>query len=254
VSGQEIAERHRGALVVTGAGGGIGTAICRGAAARGIPVVLVGRDADRLEAAARTLPAGAAWLAVAADVRDEAGMVDMAGQAAARFGGIGGLVCCHAAHGAEVPFDQAPLEDFEETFSVNVVGILSAVRAVGRSMRAAGRGNVVLFSSGAGHPVPRPEVRSLAYQLSKFGVEGLVNGLAVQLRGSGINVNGFRPGRTASGPNLVRGLKGLRSPEQAVDPVLFLATLAPGELSGFVLESSDYERGFRPIRGDHTLA
>jgi NAD(P)-dependent dehydrogenase (short-subunit alcohol dehydrogenase family) len=241
-------------LIVTGGGGGIGAAIARGAALRGIPVVLVGRDRERLEDAVRTLPDGSAALAVPADVRDEAGMKNMAAQAADRFGGICGLVCCHAAHGAEVPFDQVPLEDFEETFSVNVVGILSAIRAVAPRMRAVGRGNVVLFSSGAGHPIPRPEVRSLAYQLSKFGVEGLVNGLAVQLRGSGINVNGFRPGRTASGPNLVRGLQGLRSPEQAVDPVLFLATLAPSELSGFVLESSDYERGFRPIRGDHTLA
>lgn len=240
------------ALVVTGAGGGIGAAICRGAAARGMPVVLVGRDAGRLRQAAGGLPDGSRSLVVPADVRDETAMREMAASTVAAFGRIGALVCCHAAHGAELPFDDAPLEDFEQTFSVNVVGILSAVRAVVPAMRDAGGGNLVLFSSGAGHPQPRPEVRSLAYQLSKFGVEGLVNGLAVQLRGSGINVNGFRPGRTASGPNIVRGLKNLRSPEQAVDPVLFLSALAPNELSGFVLESSEYERGFRPARRDHT--
>jgi NAD(P)-dependent dehydrogenase (short-subunit alcohol dehydrogenase family) len=219
-----------------------------------MPVVLVGRDQGRLDEAVTGLRAGASLLAVAANVRDEAAMNGVAEQALERFGAIGALVCCHAAHGAEVPFDQAPLDDFDQTFSINVVGMITAVRAVAPAMRAAGRGNVVLFSSGAGHPIPRPEVRSLAYQLSKFGVEGLVNGLAVQLRGSGINVNGFRPGRTASGPNLVRGLKGLRSPEQAVEPVLFLASLAPGELSGFVLESSEFEQGFRPLRRDHTLA
>ncbi len=121
-------------------------------------------------------------------------------------------------------------------------------------MRRQAAGNLVLFSSGAGHAIPRPKLRSLAYQISKFGVEGLVNGLTVELRGTGINVNGFRPGRTASGANLGRGMTGLRSPELAVEPVLFLADLVPGELSGFVLESTDFERGFRPVRRDYTVA
>ena len=146
------------------------------------------------------------------------------------------------------------LAAFGEVFAVNVVGIMASSRAVLPVMRRQGAGNLVFFSSGAGHPIPRPAVRSLAYQLSKFAVEGLVDGLTVQLRGTGINVNGFRPGRTLAGANVGRGLSGLRRPEQAVEPVLFLASLAPGEMSGYVLESTDYERGFRPLRRDYTSA
>lgn len=243
-----------GAIIITGGGGGIGSAIARGAASRGTPVVLLGRDTAALAQAQATLPEGAASLIVPTDVRDPQAMTVAIETALAHYGSVHALVCAAAAHGAEVPFDEAPLDDFAETFSVNVVGMLVAVRALITAMRDAGRGNVVLFSSGAGHPIPRAEVRSLAYQISKFGVEGLVNGLAVQLRGSGINVNGFRPGRTATGTNLRRGLTGLRSPEQAVDPVLFLCDLEPGEMSGYVLEASEYERGLRPLRRDHTVA
>lgn len=246
--------RMNGAAIVTGAGGGIGAAIARGLASRGRPVVLVGRDPARLQGTLASLPDGSPAIARPTDVRDLAALQAMADEASDRFGGIAALVACAAAHGAETALEATPLEDFEQVFATNVVGMIASCRAVLPAMRSQRAGNLVLFSSGAGHAIPRPRLRSLSYQISKFGVEGLVNGLAVQLRETGINVNGLRPGRTASGANLGRGMSGLRSPEQAVEPVLFLTDLAPGELTGFVLEASEYERGFRPARRDHTLA
>lgn len=243
-----------GAVIVTGAGGGIGSAIARGLATRGTPVVLVGRDQTRLDEARGSLAPDAAALAIAADVRDGSAMASVAQRALAEFGEIAALVACAAAHGPETPLEETPLEAFEETLRTNVVGMIASCAAVLPAMRRQGAGNLVLFSSGAGHAIPRPNMRSLAYQISKFGVEGLVNGLAVELRGTGVNVNGYRPGRTLAGTNVGRGLSGLRSPEQSVGPVLFLADLAPNEMSGFVLESADYEKGFRPARRDYTLA
>ena len=244
----------QGAVVITGGGGGIGTAIARGLADRGTPLVLVGRDRARLDAARSGLVTGARALAIAADVRDIAATQTVIDRAVAEFGRIAALVACAAEHGPETPLEETPLEAFTETLATNVVGMIASCRSVLPAMRRQGAGNLVLFSSGAGHAIPRPNVRSLAYQISKFGVEGLVNGLAVELRGSGINVNGFRPGRTLAGANVGRGLSGLRRPEQAVPPVLFLADLAPGELSGFVLDASEFELGFRPARRDYTLA
>lgn len=241
-----------GAVIVTGAGGGIGAAIARGCSDRGTPVVLVGRDRNSLEATRRSLVGAGEGVAIPADVRDAAAMEDVASQSLERFGRIHALVACAAAHGPETLLEDTALEDFEETLATNVLGMIASCRAVLPAMRRQRAGNLVLFSSGAGHPIPRPNMRSLAYQVSKFAVEGLVNGLAVELRGSGVNVNGYRPGRTLSGANVGRGLTGLRSPEQSVEPVLFLADLPPGAMSGFVLEGADYGRGFRPTLRDYS--
>jgi NAD(P)-dependent dehydrogenase (short-subunit alcohol dehydrogenase family) len=246
--------RRWGAVIVTGAAGGIGSVIARGVAARHQPVVLVGRDAARLEVARVALGDGADALVGVADVRDQPALEAVVAAAVERYGRIDALVACAAAHGPETLMEATPLAAFEEVFAVNVIGMMASCRAVLPTMRQQGAGNLVLFSSGAGHPIPRPAVRSLAYQLSKFAVEGLVDGLTVELRETGINVNGFRPGRTLAGANIGRGLTGLRRPEQAVEPVLFLASLAPGEMSGYVLEATEFERGFRPARRDYTLA
>ena len=249
-----LATMGRGAVIVTGAGGGIGQAIVRGLAANRSPVVLVGRDANRVSRVAEQLGDSGAVVVAPADIQDEGAMRDVAELAVAKFGRIDALIACAAAHGPEGLADEIPLDEVAATFAVNVVGTLVSCRAVLPAMRRQAAGNLVLYSSGAGHVIPRREVRSLAYQVSKFAVDGLVNGLAVQLRGTGINVNGIRPGRTLAGANVGRPIPDLRQPEQAVEPTLFLATLRPNELTGFVLEAADYERGYRPTRRDYTLA
>ncbi|HEX5451770.1 MAG TPA: SDR family oxidoreductase, partial [Candidatus Limnocylindrales bacterium] len=236
-----------------GGGGGIGRAIATAVVGRGQPVVLIGRERSRLDEARASLAGPGQVVVAPADIQDEPAMRAIVDDAAARFGGIDALVACAAAHGPEGPLDELPLDAVASTFMVNLVGTAVSCRAVLPHLRRSGRGNLVLYTSGAGHVIPRRDVRSIAYQISKFGIDGLVNGLAVQLRGSGINVNGIRPGRTLSGANLGRGLSDLRAPEQSVAATLFLADLEPSELSGFVLEAADFERGFRPTRGDHTL-
>ena len=133
--------------------------------------------------------------------------------------------------------DEAPLGDFEQTFSTNVVGMIAASAPSCRPCERPAAATSCCSPPARVIPIPRPEVRSLAYQLSKFAVEGLVNGLAVQLRGSGINVNGFRPGRPRPAPTSVRDSNSATA-GAGRRPVLFLCDLAPGELSGYVLESS----------------
>ncbi len=241
------------AVLVTGAYGGIGIEVARGLQERGFLPVLVGRDPARLERAASMLPDPDRAKLIAVDLSDAEFAEKTIRQEVERLERLTAAVMCAAVPGPEGPVESVPLNDFVYTFRVNVVGTLATCRAVLPIMRRQGSGNLVLFSSGAGTNMPRREVRSLAYQVSKFGIEGLVNGLAVELRGTGINVNGLRPGRTASGPNLTRPVPGLRHPRKAVAPTLFLATLRPGEMSGFVLEATEYEAGFRPARRDYTL-
>jgi NAD(P)-dependent dehydrogenase (short-subunit alcohol dehydrogenase family) len=249
VSGSRIGS----AMLVTGASGGIGIEVARGIQELGILPVLVGRAAARLARAASMLPEPARAKVIAVDLSDADLAENTIRDQVDRLEWLTAAIMCAAVPGPEAPIEDVSLGEFLYTLRVNVLGTLVTCRAVLPIMRRQGSGNLVLFSSGAGMNVPRREVRSLAYQVSKFAIEGLVNGLAVELRGTGINVNGLRPGRTASGPNLRRPVPGLRPPRKAVAPTLFLATLNPGELSGFVLDAGEYEAGFRPARRDYTL-
>ena len=243
----------KGAVVLTGASGGMGRAIAHGLARRSVPTVLIGRTGSALEDVRRALPDPTLALAMVADVRDASAIAAVMDVTQSTFGSVGALICCAVAEGPEGQIDDVSLADVAETLAVNLTGALVCCRSAVQHMRQNRRGNIVLFSSGAGHSIRRPEVRSLAYQISKFGVEGMVDGLAAQLRETGININGVRPGRTASGPNLGSSRPGLRAPEQVVESVLFLAGLAPGEMSGCLLEAEAFERGYRPPSGDHTM-
>jgi 17beta-estradiol 17-dehydrogenase / 3beta-hydroxysteroid 3-dehydrogenase len=185
--------------LVTGASSGIGTETARALAAAGAALVVSARRRDRLDALAAELEkAGAAVLAVTADMRREDDVVRCFAAARERFGGVDVLVN-NAGLGRSAPISSAATELWREMLEVNVLGLAIATREAIRDMERRGTaGHVVNVASMASHRVPGPE--SGMYSATKFAVRALTEGVRQELRArqSAIRVSLVSPGYVAT--------------------------------------------------------
>jgi NAD(P)-dependent dehydrogenase (short-subunit alcohol dehydrogenase family) len=180
--------------VVTGASQGIGAATARALAAAGAHVVLAARDADALAKVARHIrAAGGAAAAVPADVSDP-GDVERLFGVAAQAGGVAALVCA-AGVLTSVPFADTTLETWNQTLGVNLTGTFLCSRAAFTAMRDAGHGGrIVTIGSLSGVYATEKFPGLAAYNVSKFGVIGLTEAIAVEGRPHGISAICVSPG------------------------------------------------------------
>lgn len=178
--------------VVTGGGGGIGSAICRRLAEVGASVVLTySRDAEKSEAVANSL-AGAGHLAVRAPVDDSAALAGLARLVEDRFGRLDLLVNNAGVTQPVAHADLDALDDelIDRIFRVNWRGAFACIRAL-RPLLAAGEGGVVVnISSVAGVTGLGSNV---AYCASKAALDSLTRSLGRALAPS-IRVVSVSPG------------------------------------------------------------
>lgn len=225
--------------IVTGSSQGIGRAIAIGYAHEGAKVLVVSRSTSDLEVVIGDIHnGGGESQALTADVSRESDVQRIVQCAVNAWGRIDVLVNNAGLPGPEGVVHELDLDEVEQTLAVNLYGPFLCSRAVVPYMIEQGGGNIINLSSGAGQPRSRERVRSLPYQMSKFGVEGLTNGLAVQLRQFGINVNSLLPGKVGTRfrrntpPEIIASLGAiLRAPEDVVPAAIFLARQEPGEFT-----------------------
>ena len=177
-------------VVVTGAAAGIGLATARAFAGAGDIVVLT--DLDEATAKARAAELGDRHLGLAMDVADEAAVVAAIARIAAQFGRIDVLVnnAGIVDPNATMVLDK-PLSDVRRLIEVNLDGMFTVAREVGRVMLAAGSGSIVNLSSGAAMsalPGRTP------YSMTKAAALGLTRALAAEWAGRGVRVNAVLPG------------------------------------------------------------
>ena len=177
--------------VVTGGGTGIGKGIALEFAGAGADVVIAGRRADVLEAAAEEIRAvGGRAAAVPTDVtrRDEVeGLIEAATEA---FGGIDILVN-NAAHGGSGPsMADSDEERWDEIVDTNLKSAYLCCHAATPGMIERGRGCIINISSVASM---RPEGCRI-YGIAKAGVNFMTRGLAQDLAPHNIRVNCIAPG------------------------------------------------------------
>ncbi len=111
--------------VVFGATGWIGSAICRELSRAGASVVLVGRDADRLDSLARELGSTELTMTAVADVTAALEGDDVRVAALARFGHVDLLVVCSGVMTGSA-FEEGVPADWAEMIDVNLRGLLHA--------------------------------------------------------------------------------------------------------------------------------
>jgi NAD(P)-dependent dehydrogenase (short-subunit alcohol dehydrogenase family) len=179
--------------LITGAGSGLGAALARLLAARGARCVLAGRRPEPLETvAAEITSAGGAAEVVPADVSDPAQAAWLVARAV-EWGGALHLVVNGAGLFQLVPFEQTPLELFDQILSVNLRGAFLVCQAAWPHLRAAGGGQIVNLSSVSGVQAFRGNA---AYSASKFGLNGLSAVLALEGRPHNIRVFAVCPAST----------------------------------------------------------
>jgi short-subunit dehydrogenase len=177
--------------VITGASSGIGWALARELAARQCRVGLVARRLDRLETLASEIRAAGGTAAVAAaDVADRAQTVAAIHAVRDALGPVD-LLIANAGYGAPTLLEPLNVEQVEQMFRVNVLGVVYSFEAVLPQMLQRGRGHLAGMSSLAAY---RALPGESGYCASKAAVNSYLEGLRIQVRTRGIAVTIICPG------------------------------------------------------------
>lgn len=177
--------------LVTGATAGIGHAFARTLAAEGHRLVLVARDADRLDATAAELTKahGVEVEVLSADLTDPAGSAAVQARLADPDRPVD-LLVNNAGIGVPGRFWETPLADQERMLALNCTAVLQLSHAALGVMVPRGRGDIIVVSSVAGWA---PGSRG-TYGASKAWATAFAEALADQLAGRGVHVSAVVPG------------------------------------------------------------
>ena len=181
--------------VVSGASSGIGAATASALAAAGLPVALGARRVERCEELAEQIrAAGGEAVAHRLDVTDPVSVTTFAKAVTADLGDIE-VVVANAGAVAPGEVHNVDTERFARELDLNIIGAHRLVRAFVPGMVERRRGDIVFVSSDV---AARARPFMSAYTASKWGLEGMVHSMQMELEGSGVRASIVRPGPTWS--------------------------------------------------------
>lgn len=174
-------------ILVTGAGSGIGLAVCRVFRDEGARIAMIDRDAAALAAAGHAVEGAHAEIA---DVAASGEVERAVGAAACALGGLDGVV---NSAGIDLvrPFAEMSVDAWARVYAVNLNGPFNVCRAALPSLKAAGGGTIVNIASAA---ALRPLEHRTAYCSAKAALVMFGKALAMDLAGDNIRVNAICPG------------------------------------------------------------
>ncbi len=183
--------RDGSVAIVTGASSGIGRALAVRLAADGYRVGMIARRGELLESLACKIgAAGGNAAAAVADVGERDALRNAIAEIECRLGPADVMVA-NAGFGAPTRLDPLNIEEVEQTFRVNLMGVIYSIEAVLPGMLARRRGQLLAVSSLAGEKGLPGES---AYCASKAAVNVYMEGLRIALRGKGVVVTTVCPG------------------------------------------------------------
>jgi len=225
-------------VLVTGAAGGVGSAVAKAGARHGATVILLGRNVkkleklyDEIEAAGGPTPAiypmnlaGVTW----------AEMAEACATFEREFGRLDGLVHAAAHFTVFSPLADVAPRDWMETFQVNLTAAYTLTRLALPLLEKSDNGSAVFLTDATG-----PDTRAYrgAFGLAKYAVEGMVQAWASELEHlPQLRLNAYDPGPLRTFLRL-KGYPGedaqtLPGPETAVPGLLYLLGADSAGLSG----------------------
>ena len=187
--------------LVTGAASGIGFGITRSLATRGVSVVMLDVEQDKLDAAVAELAfTGARFLPLVVDVANREAMYAAARTVMERFGRLDILVNNAGIAYNVKPVYEAPDEAIDWSVNVNLYGVLNGIKAFVPLIIAGGQGgHIVNTSSIGGFQVRKnPNWHQGLYAATKYAVTALSEGLRLDLEDQGIGVSILAPAAVAT--------------------------------------------------------
>ncbi|WAU79992.1 SDR family oxidoreductase [Streptomyces sp. Qhu-G9] len=236
------------AVVVTGAGSGIGRAAALRFAAEGARVVLADINGEGAEAAAREISAaGGTAVTVIGDLSDQQVVDRVVATAVDAFGGIDVLVNNAGVMDRMSAAADTSDAEWERVLGINLTAPFLLSRAALPHLLASGNAAIVFTASEASL---RGSAAGTAYTVAKHGIAGLTRSLAVMYRDKGVRTNAIAPGgtvtniqveldRDAHGPSVIMRHLGnagrtATADEQAA-AIVFLASDAASNVNGVIL-------------------
>ena len=213
-------------VVITGAGGALGSAISRQLAGEpGNQLVLSDISEPSLQATVDGLDDGHGPVeTLLADVSDPAQVEAVVALAVERFGRLDVLISNAGVLSPNGRIHNLATEDWERAFRINVLGAVNGIQSAVAVMRPQGSGSIVLTASVAGmtawsHAAPYCATKAAVIQLAKVA--------AVEYARDGIRVNCVCPGTFLSAIHA-------DLPPEALDPIAAKHPLGLGDAADLV--------------------
>ena len=228
--------------LVTGASQGLGRALALAFAREGARVAINSRSEESIRpVAGEAESAGAEVLALAADVSRIADVERLVGATVERFGRIDVLVNNAGVLGPRVPIEEYPEDEWRRVMDANLNGLFLVTKAAIPHMPEGG--SIINVVSGVS---VEGRAEWGAYSVSKFGVEGLTQILASELKERGIRANAVDPGgmrtemRAAAYPEEDPMTR--ITPEENTGIFLYLASEESREVTGQRFKAQEFRR------------
>jgi NAD(P)-dependent dehydrogenase (short-subunit alcohol dehydrogenase family) len=229
-------------VVITGASQGLGRALALAYAREGAKLAINARSEDSIRPVAREAEEqGAEVLAVAADVSQSADVEMLVSETVERFGGIDVLVNNAGILGPRVAIVEYPEDEWRRVIDANLTGPFLVSKAAIPHMREGG--SVINLVSGVS---VEGRAEWGAYSVSKFGLEGLNQILATELKDREIRVNAVDPGgmRTDMRANAYPEEDPMTriTPEENVGVFLYLASDESRDVTGQRFKAQEFKQ------------
>lgn len=177
--------------IVTGGGGGIGRAISEAFAAEGATVIVAARTLSKLDETVEKIESGGGRVkAIQTDISDEKQVQRMVAETLNDYGKVDILVNNSGIAGPTASVVDLKLQDWNEVLAINLTGSMLCAREVLKHMIPNRKGNIINIGSDGGrfgYPMRSP------YCVSKWGIIGLTETLAIEVGEYNIRVNCISP-------------------------------------------------------------
>jgi NAD(P)-dependent dehydrogenase (short-subunit alcohol dehydrogenase family) len=218
-------------VLITGASGGLGTAVTRAFLTAGASVIGVARS---LEAAPNL---GPCFMPQPADLSLPAGAEETVAAAFARTGRIDCLVHLMGGFAGGQPVAQTTDETWTRMIDTNLNSAFWVARAVLPKMLAAGYGRIVTVGS---RTAVEPAAGLSAYGVAKAGLVALTRTIAAEVKGTGVTANIILPSVIDTPSNRAGNATGDHAawvkPESIAELILWLASIEAADVNGAVIQ------------------